>query len=240
MARLKKHALLFIAISLLAGVALLSVALEFSPVPKEDLPKIKPEARAYYDKALFFLDHVDPEMALGQLEKAVVISPDVLSLDYLLLDLAVRRAAITYGEDSVKYYNIAENAINEILKNPKISDTDRQEAEHQLKIIRSEREKIPERDARREAIGKILIKDKLSLLFHETPTPTPSPVPTVVAPAPTPPTYFYAPPVEAAPAAPPPGSSASPFEVAAPTPGPAPTRRARDQSQETGPGIMIP
>jgi hypothetical protein len=219
MIRFRNHVILVIFIVLVTGAALLTFALDFCCVPKEDLPKMKPEARPYYDKALYYLDHVDPEMAITQLQKAAAIDPELTSLDYLLVEMALERAQITYGETSVKYYDIAETAINDILKNPKISDADRQDAERRLKLIRSEREKVSERDARRETIGKILIQDKLALLFPETPIPTPSPIPTPAA-APTSFPVYYAPPAEA-PSAPPPGVS-SPFNVTTPVPTPPP------------------
>jgi hypothetical protein len=232
MIRFKNHVILVIFIVLVTGAALLTFALDFCCVPKEDLPKMKPEARPYYDKALYYLDHVDPESAITQLQQAAAIDPELTSLAYLLEEMALERARVTYGETSVKYYDIAETAINDILKNPKISDADRQDAERKLKLIRSERDNVAERDARRETVGKVLIQDKLALLFPETPTPTPSPIPTPAA-APTSFPVYYAPPPAEAPSAPPPGVS-SPFNVTTPAPTPPPVAPG-----VSGPGRMV-
>jgi tetratricopeptide (TPR) repeat protein len=216
MTRPKIYTMIFIAALLLTGAAVLLYAMDFCCIPKDDLPKLKPEARLHYDKALYYLDRIDPDLALTQLEKAAKINPELVSLNYLVMEVALQRAQVTYGQDSVKYYGVAESAINEVLKNPKIPEATRQDAEKQLKLIIAERDKLAERDARREAIGKILIKDKLKMLFPETPTPTPSPIPkppAVQAPVvPQSPEY-------AQPGTPPPAYPSSPFAVQ-PTPVP--------------------
>jgi hypothetical protein len=228
MARSKNYAVLLILMMLAAGMAVVSLALDFCCPPEKDLAKLKPEAKAHYDKAAYYLDHVNPEMAISELEKAVAINPEIISLDHFLVELALERARLKFAEESVRYYNIAEKAINEVIKNPKVSDSDRQEAQRKLQIIQSEREKVAERDARRYTVGKVIIKDKLEMLFPTTPTPTPTPMPTIP-----PPTPYVAP----APGAPPPaapGAPVSPFAVA--TPPPPPPR----SPEMTGPMRMVP
>lgn len=159
----------------------LLVSLVFSQEVKlleqRDIEKLGSEAQELYKKAIESLDKIDPITAIEYMEQAVKLNPQVVELDFLLAHLASDRARITYGDESVKYYNMAENALELVQKQKDVNGEILQRAVRNLEVIRTERQEIPERDTRRYAFGADFLAARARMLLPKTaatPTPTPT------------------------------------------------------------------
>jgi hypothetical protein len=170
---------------ILAVVLLLGsfiIAQEVMLLGEADIKRLNPEARDLYNKAVVSLDKVDPISAIEYLEQAAKLNPEVLELDFLLARLACDRARVTYGDESVKYYDIAEKAMELVKEQKDVNGEILQRAARKLDIIKEEKQAIPERDAKRASVGLEFLEARARLLLAQTgPTPTPTPVSPSVA-----------------------------------------------------------
>jgi len=155
----------------------LVVSQEITLLQQRDVERLGSEAQVLYEKAVESLDKIDPISAIEYLEQAVKLNPEVIELDFLLARLACDRARRTYGDESVKYYNIAERALKLVQAQKDLNGEILQRAAKNLKILETERRAIPERDARRYTFGAKFMAARVKMLLprtEATPTPTPT------------------------------------------------------------------
>lgn len=125
------------------------------------LKKLKPEAVEYYNKAIEALDHINYDFALEYFEKAALINPENIELQFTYAKLATRRARIKIGEESIKLYNKSISAFDEIIKNPRATTNQLERAKNQKELIDKELQEVAVRDERRKTVGLKIIQDKL-------------------------------------------------------------------------------
>ena len=153
----------------------LVVSQEIMLLEQRDVERLGSEAQALYEKAVESLDKIDPISAIEYLEQAVKLNPEVIELDFLLARLACDRARRTYGDESVKYYNIAERALKLVQAQKDLNGEIVQRVAKNLEIVERERGAIPQRDARRYTFGAKFIAARAKMLLPKTgaiPTPT--------------------------------------------------------------------
>ncbi len=163
-------------VALLVLLGSLVVSQEIMLLEQRDVERLGSEAQALYEKAVESLDKIDPISAIEYLEQAVKLNPEVIKLDFLLARLACDRARRTYGDESVKYYNIAERALKLVQAQKDLNGEILQRVAKNLEILERERRAISERDARRYTFGAKFIAARAKMLLPRTeaiPTPTP-------------------------------------------------------------------
>ncbi|MFH0792482.1 MAG: hypothetical protein V2A74_00455 [bacterium] len=147
--------------------------------------RLTPAAAEAYQKAVDNLDHIDYGGAIENLAKAAQAAPRHEELQFLTVKFAIQRARVTYAEDSLKYYAIAEAAIQRILDFPRLNDEDRLRVQVNLEVVRNEKARVYERDSKRNTVGKIIIDERVKVMFPETaitPEATAAPEPTATPP----------------------------------------------------------
>ncbi len=164
-------------VALLVLLGSLVVSQEIMLLEQRDVERLGSEAQALYEKAVESLDKIDPISAIEYLEQAVKLNPELVELDFLLARLACDRARRTYGDESVKYYNIAERALKLVQAQKDVNGENLQRVAKNLEIVERERRAIPERDARRYTFGAMFIAARAKMLLPKTGvTPTPTPI----------------------------------------------------------------
>lgn len=169
-----------VAIGMVAFLVLLGslvVSQEIMLLEQRDVERLGSEVRVLYEKAVESLDRIDPISAIEYLEQAVNLNPEVVELDFLLARLACDRARLTYGDESVKYYNIAEKALKLVQEQKNLNGEILQRTAKNLEIVERERRGIAERDARRYTFGAKFMAARAKMLLPKTgatPTPTPT------------------------------------------------------------------
>lgn len=114
---------------------------------------LSPMARASYEEAVFEFDRVNTDAALEQLAVAAAIDTNHISLQFLLVNFARRRAEVNYGEQSMGYYDMAESALRRLLANPDLDPAQRSRVNRESERIREGKEGIRRRDEARLTSG---------------------------------------------------------------------------------------
>jgi len=128
--------------------------LTLSPAEAATLPE---SARAAYDRALMLSDRVDFGGAIDSLGEAAAAAPENVDLQFLLVKASRWRAETTYGEESVKYYDLGESAIRRLLSNPALGPSDRTRVRRESERITAGQENLRARDEARKESGFKLV-----------------------------------------------------------------------------------
>jgi len=135
-----------------------------SPESRQQLP---PAAAEAYRQAVLDLDHINYIQAIENFAKAAQAAPRHEELQFLTVKFAIQRARVTFAEESLKYYAIAEAALQHILDLPHLKDEDRQRAQLSLEVVRNEKARVYERDSKRNTVGKIIIDERAKMMYPE-------------------------------------------------------------------------
>ncbi len=130
---------------------------------KEQLRDLNEEAEEYYRSSLNKADHVDYFGAVNDLSKAAAAQPLHIDLQFLLVKNARKAAEISYGEDSVRFYDYAESALRRLLANPDLGPNERARARRESERVRSGKDAVRARDKQRNDTGFELVKQ----IHHE-------------------------------------------------------------------------
>ncbi|MDK2970542.1 MAG: hypothetical protein PWP23_297 [Candidatus Sumerlaeota bacterium] len=142
---MKRPATALLATMLLGG-SLLSAQNFDVVLSPEQAAELSPEGARHYSDALEKIDRADPAGALEGLAAAAATDPDNIELQFLVAKYGRARAEVTYGEDSLKYYDMAEMALRRLLGNPRLGPEERARVRRESERIRDGKEKLRARD----------------------------------------------------------------------------------------------
>lgn len=114
---------------------------------------LPPAALAYYRQAEKAFDHIDRDAGVRFLEQAGKEAQDSMPLQFVVALRARQRARFYYGSKALEFYDIAEEAVQRILKQPVIKSEEKRRAEELLKVIQSERENLAANDKKKADVG---------------------------------------------------------------------------------------
>lgn len=141
---------------LAAGSAV--VAQDFSVMlTRDQVGELNESAREQYIKAAVAADHVDYVNALEHLAAAATAAPEHVELQFLLAKTARGRAEITYGEESLNFYDLAASALRRLLSNPALGPEERVRVARESERVTEGRETLRARDDARMKDGYDLV-----------------------------------------------------------------------------------
>ncbi|MDX2176814.1 MAG: hypothetical protein SF028_10110 [Candidatus Sumerlaeia bacterium] len=117
-----------LALILAAAAALPAEERQYGDIMHRDIVEdLNEAASAHYLAAQQAWDAVDPDAMMTHLFEAAQAQPGFIDLQFFVLDRLIRRAEVTYGEDSVAYYEKANQLIDGLKRVERIqpSDADR-------------------------------------------------------------------------------------------------------------------
>lgn len=114
-------------------------------------------ARGHYEEALRMADHVQYEAAVDEVAQAAAAAPDHVELQFLLAKMARGHAEITYGEESLRYYDLAATALRRLLSNPALGPEERIRVSRESDRVTEGRETLRVRDDARMKSGFDLV-----------------------------------------------------------------------------------
>lgn len=124
---------------------------------EEKVASLSPASKESYDRAQYLADRVDFGGAIDALGESASSSPESVDLQFLLVKAARWRAETTYGEESVKYYDLAESAIRRLLANPALGPVDRTRVRRESERVTTGQENLRARDQARGDTGFKLV-----------------------------------------------------------------------------------
>lgn len=130
-------------------------------LPEKVLKKLSPEAVEAYESAIHALDHIDYEGAIEYFEKATLLNPESIDLQFVLAKICVRRGRLKYGAEATGLYRNAISAYNEIIRNPRAGKQQIVRARNQKRLAEEAKDKIAELDQRRMTLGRLIIANKI-------------------------------------------------------------------------------
>ncbi|MBI5155266.1 hypothetical protein HZA57_08510 [Candidatus Poribacteria bacterium] len=104
------------------------------------------ETRAEFDQAVDRLDHVDYYGAVEHLAKAAEMSPSHIELQFLLAKWAREQAEISYGDDSLRFYDLSETSLRRLLANPELGPVEKTRASRESGRVREAKDNLRSRD----------------------------------------------------------------------------------------------
>jgi hypothetical protein len=104
------------------------------------------EALARYNAALDKIDRVDHATALDELAQAAALAADHIELQFLVAKYARHRAEVSYGEESLRCYDMAEMALRRLLGNPRLGPEERTRVRRESERVREGKENLRARD----------------------------------------------------------------------------------------------
>ena len=168
-----------------AMVAMASVARaeEYKLPDAAEVAMLPPPATAFYTAGLRALDRVDYPAAYRNFAKAAMLQPAAVRLNLIAAALAMKQGRSRSAAEAKNCYETAIACYNNVLSQPTLDDDMRRDVENRLSLAESERSRLAERDARREALGGQFIID-----YNKEIMPTSTPKRSVAQPAPAAPT----------------------------------------------------
>lgn len=115
--------------------------------------RLPQEAVASYEKAVQSYDRVDRDMGVMHLEEAAKAAPEFLPLQFILVQRARDRGRFHSGHQALKYFDIAEQAVQRILAQPELTLEQKRNAEDQLRFIQNARETQASKDKKKAELG---------------------------------------------------------------------------------------
>lgn len=143
---MSRHPLfLFLAGALLGSSVLMAQDFDVMLTPAQHRELSGP-ALAHYEAALEKIDRVDNATALDELAQAAALSADHIELQFLVAKYARHRAEVTYGEESLRCYDMAEMALRRLLGNPRLGPDERTRVRRESERVREGKERLRARD----------------------------------------------------------------------------------------------
>lgn len=170
-------------------MSMLARAEEYKLPDAAELALLPPPASAFYAAGLRALDRVDYPAAYRNFAKAAMLQPAAVRVNLIAAALAMKQGRSRPAAEAKNFYETAVACYKNVLSQPTLDDDMRRDVENRLSLAESERSRLAERDARREALGGQFIID-----YNKEIMPTSTPKRSMAQPAPAAPT--------AAPAAP--------------------------------------
>lgn len=118
-----------------------------------DQRALTPAALAVYVKAERAYDRIDRDAGVEFLSEAARLAPDSMPLQFTLAQRARQRARFYSGRKALDFYDIAEEAVQRVLRSPDLQLEERRRAEELLQSISGERENLSARDRRNQEVG---------------------------------------------------------------------------------------
>lgn len=114
---------------------------------------LSPKAEAYYMSALEKTDRIDYMGALDDLAMAAATDTGNIELQFSTVKFSRAFAEVTYGEDSVKLYDNAEQALRRLLANPSLGPEERTRVARESERVRMGKDGLRSRDDARLETG---------------------------------------------------------------------------------------
>ncbi len=118
-----------------------------------DMANLPKEALTEYKLAEISYDHVDRDAGVSHLSEAAKRAPDFIPLQFCVASRARDRARFYSGVRSLEYYDIAEEALQRILKQSVLSQEEKRRADELIATIRREREEAPMKEKKMAELG---------------------------------------------------------------------------------------
>jgi len=136
-----------------------SYAQDLALLTPEYVKKLDPKAVEVYRQGADAYDHVNYELAMKRFYEAMQLDPNHVKLRFLVARLAHDRGRMLHGEDAVRLFNMAEEALTGLINRKNLQPEDLRRAEEDLKEVKREIEDVGKRDTRRKAIGRQIIEE---------------------------------------------------------------------------------
>lgn len=120
---------------------------------EDNVARLPQEALASYQKAVRSYDRIDRDMGVMHLEEAAKAAPEFLPLQFILVQRARDRGRFHSGHQALKYFDIAEQAVQRILAQPELTLEQKRNAEDQLRFIQNSRETQASKDKKKAELG---------------------------------------------------------------------------------------
>jgi hypothetical protein len=118
-----------------------------------EVARMPKEAQASYQKALRSYDRIDRDMGVIYLEEAAKAAAEFIPLQFILVQRARDRGRFHSGHQALKYFDIAEQAVQRILAQPELTLEQKRNAEDQLRFIQNARETQAAKDKKKAELG---------------------------------------------------------------------------------------
>lgn len=141
-----------------SGQAAASELLKFRKLTPPEVTRLSKESMREYELGLDAIDKINNEKALKHFVKAVELQPKHVQLRFVVVQLSHYLGDGAMGDESVKYYEIADKNLRAIVKSAKLNKRERSRADKSLDKIDRLRKSIVERDENRLKYGLELAK----------------------------------------------------------------------------------